>query len=74
MELSILNGSYTATSSPKAAEDDELSEALEKYATNKKDEKLLTKEKATEAALELMEQRKKCDTMDDMEHVKGIFG
>jgi hypothetical protein len=58
MELRLLTGSYTETSSNKAAEDDLLSEVLEKYgsiSSSEKDRKILTRENASEAAVELME-------------------
>jgi hypothetical protein len=58
----------------KADEDDNLTEVLEKYASTHSDAKVLSKENATEAAVELMEQRKKCDTLDSMDHVKTVFG
>ena len=76
MELRLLTGSYTETSSSKAAEDDQLEEVLEKYGSmshSEKDRKILTKENAQEAAVELMEQKTGLETIDAMDSVKGIF-
>lgn len=64
MEFQILSGQYTATASTKADEDDEFQEILEKAATQKGQDKVLTKDNATDAATELMEQRHKAETMD----------
>ena len=73
VELQILQGTYTTTNSDKAELDDELGEVLEKYGSTKKDEKVLTRNDATEAAVELMEQRHKAETMDAMEGVRTTF-
>ena len=73
MEYNILIGNNQATNSAKADEDDMLQESMTKYKTEKKGEDVLTKENAQEAAVEIMEQRKKLDTMDAMEQVKGVF-
>ena len=75
MELKLLTGGYTAESSNKAAEDDQLEEVLEKYgSTGKSDNrKILTKENAQEAAVEYLEQKMGLETMDAMDNVKTIF-
>lgn len=73
MEFQILSGQYSATASTKADEDDEFEEVLEKAASKKGQDKVLTKDSATDAAIELMESKNKANTMDDMEHVKTVF-
>lgn len=68
-----MNGSYTTTSSSKADEDDQLTEVLEKHGTDKAGERILSKDNACEAAVELMENKGKADNMDAMDHVKTVF-
>lgn len=64
MEFKILSGQNIAIASTKADEDDQIEEVLAKYASEKSGEKVLTKNDAQEAAIELMEQKGRAGTMD----------
>jgi hypothetical protein len=55
MEYKIMTGQNIPITSTKAEEDDVISDVLEKYSSTKNGDKVLTKNDAEEAAVELME-------------------
>ena len=59
--------------STKADEDDAIEDVLSKYKSQQSGEDVLKKSDAQEAAIELMEQKGKAGTMDQMEDVKKAF-
>jgi hypothetical protein len=75
-ELRILSGNNMAESSQKAYDDDLYNAAIEKFATaskDNKDVKILTKENAMEACIDLFQNKDQIDNFDAQEKVKKKF-
>ena len=73
MELRILQGNNFVDSSEKANEDDYINEVLDKYAHQKNGEKVLNKEDAKEACLEVYEKKKENDPFKASEQMAEMF-
>ena len=73
MELKILQGNNLAESSEHANEDDYFNEVLEKFAQDKNGDKVLNKENAKEACLEVYEKKKESDPFKASEQMAEMF-
>jgi hypothetical protein len=75
-ELRILQGNDLAESSKKAYDDDLYNSAIEKFASQSKtdkDTKILTKENAQEACIDLFQNKDQIDQFDAADKVKKKF-
>lgn len=73
MELRILQGNNFAESSEKASEDDYINEVLEKFSQDRDGDKILMKESAKEACLEVYEKKKENDPFKASEQMAEMF-
>ena len=71
--MRILQGNNFVDSSEKANEDDYINEVLDKYAHQKNGEKVLNKEDAKEACLEVYEKKKENDPFKASEQMAEMF-